>query len=78
MAKIALGIVFVVGAFFAIVVYWLLKPFETEMISTANTSSTVNMTNYTGWVETVNYWPYLGWFVLLAVIGYGIYKVVKH
>ena len=61
MVKFAIGVVFIGSAVFAIFVFWALKPFETAMIATANQSASVNMSNYYGYVETVNYWPFLGW-----------------
>ena len=64
-------------SFFAVVIYWGLKPFEDNLISTANTSSTVNMSNYPGFVETVNYWPVVGWLLLISLIGYVAYRVIK-
>ncbi len=60
-----------------IAVYWILKPLESGFLSSANTSSSVNMTNYYGYVETVNYWPILGWITLLSIFGFAIFSVVK-
>lgn len=69
-------LLFLMGCVGAIAIYWGLKPIEAELVSTANASFTVNTTNYPGFRETINYWPIGGWFLLLGVIGYGVYKLV--
>lgn len=76
MIKLVMLIMAGVGCFVAVVVYWMLKPFESDLISTANTSVSVNMSNYPGYQATVNYWPWLGWSLLIILVGFLIYKVV--
>ena len=75
---ILLGFIFASGL--AVFVYWALKPLETDLMATANTTlsgSTVNMSNYFGYAETVNIWPMLGWFALLALIVFGAYLIIR-
>ena len=75
--KIIMLLAVVAAGVAGVAIYWLLKPLESGFLSSANTSDSINMTRYYGFVETVNYWPILGWIMLMAIFGFAIFWILS-
>lgn len=74
--KILFIFFFALAAVMAIVVFFVGWPLIMGGVETANVSA--NITEYEGFGELVNYWPFGAFLIVLGLIAFGGYKVLKH
>lgn len=76
MKYLFVGVILIMTVF-AVMVFLLGFPVIMEGVGSANTSASVNVTNYEGWTATVNSAPWLMFAILLFLGGAFVYSVIK-
>jgi hypothetical protein len=81
MKFVLIGLIVVVGVF-ALFVTVGVSPLERNLSEAANTSAVEllgsNYSQFSGMPELLAYWWILPIFIMVGLIGYGVYKVYKH